>query len=109
LKPRIAPAALISVEPRSDNREPVFVAVMDYFVAQHNLVEPLYRMDKEGKLDAEAADTSEGRAFIEGQLIKGGQMLGALWLTAYRNAGPDVYLRTQLLKRKADPTAPLTD
>jgi hypothetical protein len=26
-------------------------------------------------------------------------MLSSLWLTAYRNAEPDAYLRTQLLKR----------
>lgn len=99
--PRTAPAKLISVEPRNDGREPVFVAIMDYLLAQHALVEPLYRMEKDGKFNADAADHSAGRAFIEDQLLKGGHMLGSLWLTAWRNAGPDVYLRTQLLKRQA--------
>jgi len=106
LKPRVKPARLISVEPRTDQREPVFVAVMDYFVDQHALVEPLYQMEKAGKFNADATDTTEGRAFIERQLLRGGEMLGALWLTAYRNAGPDVFLRTQLLKRKAAVPAP---
>jgi hypothetical protein len=101
IKPRVLPAELLPVTPRADQREPVFVAVMNYFIEQHALVEPLYRLDKDGKLDAKSPDTSVGRAFIEGQLLKGGHMLGSLWLTAYRNAGPDVYLRTQLLKRKA--------
>ena len=101
LRPRVKPAQLIPVEPRNDKREPVFVAVMDYFKAQFALVEPLYRMDRDGKFNADSGDTAEGRAFIEGQLIKGGEMLGALWLTAYKNAGPDVFLRTQLLKRKS--------
>ena len=101
LTPRVTPAKLLSVEPRTDERDPLFVAVMDYFLAQHALVEPLYQMEKEGKFNTDAGVAPEGRAFIEGQLLKGGEMLGALWLTAYRNSGPDVFLRTQLLKRKA--------
>lgn len=104
LTARVVPARLIPVEPRADQREPVFAAVMEYFVAQHALVEPLYRMDLEGKLKLDTAGAADGQAFLEGQLVKAGQMLGGLWLTAYRNAGPDVYLRTQLLKRKAAAT-----
>ena len=105
LTPRVTPAKLLSVDPRTDERDPLFVAVMDYFSAQHALVEPLYQLEKEGKFDTDKGVPSEGRAFIEGQLLKGGEMLGALWLTAYRNAGPDVFLRTQLLKRKAGSSA----
>jgi hypothetical protein len=103
---RVKPAALIPVEPRSDERDPVFVAVMDYVLAQHARVEPLYRMEKEGKFSPEAADHAEGRAFIEGQFLAGGQMLGSLWVTAWRNAGPDVYLRAQLAKRQGGAAAP---
>jgi hypothetical protein len=105
LTPRVKSARLLSVEPRADNRDPLFVAVMDYFLAQHALVEPLYRLEKAGKLNADTADLSEGRAFIEGQLLKGGEMLGTLWLSAYRHAGPDVYLRTELLRRKTGAAA----
>jgi hypothetical protein len=104
LAPKVQLAKLISVEPRSDQRDPVFVAVFDYLLAQNALVEPLYRMEKDGKFKADGPDVAEGRAFIETQLLKGGHMLGALWLTAWRTAGPDIYLRTQLLKRKAAPT-----
>ena len=100
IAPRVKPARLIPVEPRNDGRDPVFVAVMDYLLEQHAQVEPLYRMEKAGKFSADAADRSEGRAFIEKQLLAGGQMLGALWVTAWRNAGPDVYLRAQLAKRQ---------
>lgn len=98
---KVPTATLIRVEPRNDQRDPVFVAILDFVVAQHALVEPLYALEKAGKLKVESPDSVEGRAFIEGQLRKGGEMLASLWLTAWRNAGPDVFLRTQLLKRKA--------
>jgi hypothetical protein len=101
LTPRMQPAGLLRVEPRTDGRDPVFVAIMDYLLAQHALVEPLYRLEKAGKLPGRSGDPAEGRAFIEGQLAKGAQMLSSLWLTAWRNAGPDVYLRAHHLKRKA--------
>jgi hypothetical protein len=41
-------------------------------------------------------------------MLKGGNMLGSIWLTAYRGAVPDTYLRTNLLKRQnaAAPTQP---
>ena len=101
LAPRVRPASPLSVEPRNDGRDPVFVAVMDYVIAQHALVEPLYEMDKDGKFRFDSPEVAEGRAFIDGQLLKAGEMLGALWVTAWRNAGPDIFLRTYLTKRKA--------
>jgi hypothetical protein len=99
LTPRLAAARVFPMEPRSDNREPLFVAVMEYFLAQHALVEPLYRLEKAGQFNADSADNSEGRAFIERQFLRGGEMLGSLWLSAYRHAGPDVYLRAELARR----------
>ncbi len=102
---RVEPAKMLAVEPRNDGRDPVFVAVMDYVLTQHAQVEPLYRMEKEGRFSAEAADHAAGRAFIEKQLLAGGQMLGSLWVTAWRNAGPDVYLRAQLAKRQGGAAA----
>ena len=36
-----------------------------------------------------------------GQMLKGAQMLGELWLTAWQHAPPDRYLEGQLAKRKA--------
>lgn len=108
---RIKPAQLLSVAAQPDGRDPVFVAVMDYLLAQNQMVEPLYALEKAGKFNNAVEKTArmqpvpgpvsdEGRAFIEGQLLKGGQMVSALWLTAWRNAGPDVYLRGQLIKRQ---------
>lgn len=99
---RVTPASAISLALREDGRDPMFVAVMDYLLAQHELVEPLYQLEKEGKLShgRDEAIVPEGRAFVEGQLLKGGQMLGAIWLAAWKNAVPDTYLRAQLVKRQ---------
>ena len=99
--PRIAPAQPLSLVARADGRDPFFVAVMDYLLEQNKLVEPLYALDKAGKFRIETAPpTPEGRAFVEGQLLKGGQMLAAIWLTAWRNAPADTYLRGELVKRQ---------
>jgi hypothetical protein len=107
---RVQPAGPIATAQRPDGRDPVFVAVFDYLLEGSRLVEPLYQMEKAGKFSREKdqAVMPEGRAFIEGQLLKGGQMLGAIWLTAWKNAVPDTYLRSSLLKRQgiAAPTVP---
>jgi hypothetical protein len=113
IAPKVTPAQPLVLAPRADGRDPMFAAVMDYLLAQFQLVEPLYQLEKAGKLsnEQEKADRNRqqfagpvdpaGRAFIEGQLLKGGEMLGALWLTAWKQAAPDVRLRAQLLKRSA--------
>ncbi|MDB6093051.1 MAG: Nuclease [Verrucomicrobia bacterium] len=114
---RIAPAQALPLPPRTDGRDPLFVAVMEYAIAQSALVEPLYKLEKAGKLSDEAEKNDqplvlhgpvdpEGRAFVEGQLLKGGQMLASIWITAWRNTVPDSYLRAQLLKRQAAKAAP---
>jgi hypothetical protein len=116
---KVAPAKSLSIAARADKRDPVFVAVMDYLIAQNKLVEPLYQLDKAGKLSDELEKTDrtkphpgpvdpEGRAFVEGQLLKGGEMLADLWTTAWRNAVPDIYLRGQLIKRQLAGAPPTT-
>lgn len=103
---RIAPAQPISLTARADARDPLFVAVVDFFLTQSKQVEPIYQLEKEGKLGhGEQALAPEARAFIESRLLEGGQMLGAIWLTAYRNAVPDTYLRSALIKRQTGGTA----
>lgn len=100
--PRVTEAKAISLAPRADGREPLFVAVMDYLIASQKKVEPLYAMDKESKFRIKdgAAPTQEGRDFITGRLLTGGEMLAAIWVTAWRSAPPDTYLRGQLIKRQ---------
>lgn len=104
VRSKVRPAQGLPTLPGDDGRDPVFDAVMAYVIAQNAQVEPLYRLEKAGKLGPEGADLTEGRAFICEQLKKGGEMLGALWLTAWQNTVPDVYLRDQLLKRQAAAT-----
>ena len=101
LLPRISAAQPLVLAAAPGERDPVFTAAMNYLVEQHQFVEPLYALEKTGALKAEVAATSvEGRAFIEERLLTGGRMLGSLWLTAWRQAGPDTYLRAQLLRRQ---------
>jgi len=115
LQGRITPAPSLSVAAQPDGRDPVFVAVMNYLIAQNQLVEPLYQLEKAGKLsdEQEKADRTkthpgpvdpEGRAFVEGQLLKGGEMLASIWSTAWHNAPPDTFLRAQLIKRQIGAT-----
>jgi hypothetical protein len=101
IAPTLRTARPISVTPRRDGRDPVFVAVMNYLLKQHAQVGPLYRLEQAGRLnhDDRPADP-KGRAFIEGQLRRGGEMLGALWLTAWRTAPRDTFLSAQLHQRR---------
>ena len=102
-----AKPAHILETPASD-RDPVFTDVLAYLSATHAQVEPLYQLDQTGALKADTPDKPDapGRAFISEQLLRGGEMLSSLWLTAYQRAEPDVYLKAQLLKRQAETAAP---
>jgi len=99
--PGVKPAAPLSLAPRADGRDPVWVAILDYLQESNRRVEPLYQLEKAGPLKMYGPPTTEGRAFIDAQLLRGGEMLGALWLTAWRHAGPDTYLQSELVKRNA--------
>ena len=105
---RVASAQAIGLMVQADARDPMFVAVMNYLLAQQKLVEPLYVLEKAGKFSREKTEAvaPEGRDFIEARLLAGGNMLGSIWLTAWKQAGPDVYLRAQLLKRQLAVAAP---
>jgi hypothetical protein len=82
----------------------MFRDAVAYLVEQNKLVEPLYELDKEGKLTGEGDRGREGRAFLDGQLVKAGQMLGDIWYTAWREAPEDQYLQKQLQERNAAQT-----
>jgi len=82
-------------------QDDLFKQVMAYLLETEKQVEPLYQMNKEGKLTPENESSKEGRAFLDGQLIKGGQMLGDLWYSAWQQAAEDRYLVRQLQERQA--------
>ncbi|MBX3736640.1 MAG: hypothetical protein KF715_08130 [Candidatus Didemnitutus sp.] len=102
LKARVAVAEPMPLPARADGRDPVFVAAVDYVVAQHAKVEPLYQLEKAKLLGngPELPVTPEGRAFFEGQLLTGADMLARLWVTAWKSAPLDSYLREQLVRRQ---------
>ncbi len=81
----------------------MFRDAVAYVVAQNKLVEPLYELEKEGKLTGRGDKGLEGRAFLDGQLVKAGQMLGDIWYTAWLEAPEDQYLQRTLQERNAAP------
>ena len=100
MESKLRPAQLVTINNRSAKPEEMFQAAMAFILDQHKLLEPLYQMDKDGKLSGEGEKGMEGRAFLEGQLVKSGQMLGDIWYSAWQQAPPDTFLKAQLAKRK---------
>jgi len=95
---KIQPAARI---PNADDPETFFHYVVAYLVEQNKFVGPLYEMDKNGQLSGVGDKGMEGVPFLDGQLVKAGQMLGDIWLTAWLEAPGDTYLEKQLQQRNA--------
>jgi hypothetical protein len=106
LAPRARPARLLGANPLPGARDAMFPEVMHYLEAQHERVEPLYQLEKAGGLKADGSTGGfDGREFIEEQLLRGGEMLGSIWFTAWRSAPPDHFLLDHLARRKAAPPA----
>jgi len=97
---KVRPARLVSSVESQGIHTNVFPVVMTYLLDQFKLVGPLYELEKEGKLSSTGEVSRSGHDFIAAQMVKGGQMLGDLWLTAWHYAPPDIYLKAQLAKRK---------
>jgi hypothetical protein len=100
LRARLRPARVLTRDSGASSTN-VFPAVMGYLREQFKEVEPLYRLEKAGKLSGRREKSDEGYNFITGQMLRASQMLGDLWLTAWRQAPPDLFLRSALAKRKA--------
>lgn len=99
LRPRVRPAKSIWPDRQSGS---AFNESMQFILAQFQEVERTYELDRDGKLSPGRGDASEGRAFIGGQLLKGGQFLGDLWLSAWQSAPLDTYLTNELKRRGAN-------
>ncbi len=100
LKSKLHPAHLVSIQGRNAQPEEMFQATMLFIIEQQKLVEPLYQMEREGKLSGDGDTVKEGAAFLGGQLVKAGQQLGDIWFSAWKQAPPDSYLSGQLVRRK---------
>ena len=106
LAPRARPARMLATNPLAGTRDAMFTEVMRYLETQYQRMEPLYQLEKAGGFKADSAPGSlDGREFIDEQLLRGGEMLGSLWLTAWRAAPPDDFLNRQLARRAAGPVA----
>jgi len=101
LRAKLRPAKLLLGPQSGAAATNVFQPVMAYLVEQFKQVEPLYKLEKAGKLSGRRELSQEGHDFITGQMLKASQMLGDLWLTAWQQAPPDMFLRSALAKRKA--------
>lgn len=95
---KIRPAEHIGDPGRMDG---IFRVALKYIMEQNALVEPLYQLEKDGKLSGAGENGLAGRAFLEAQLVRAGQMLGNIWLTAWLDAPEDVYLENQLKARNS--------
>ena len=88
--------------PRKDAPD-IFSQVKQYIMDGNAEVVPLYQLEKEGKLFGQGEAGKAGREFLTQQLVKGGQMLGDLWETAWETAEEDHYLGNQLRTRAHPP------
>jgi hypothetical protein len=86
---------------RALDADGIFAEAVDFVVQANKLVEPLYAMDRDGKLSNKPGRGAEGRAFLEGQILKSSQLLGDIWLTAWRTAPQDTFLEKVLRDRAA--------
>jgi hypothetical protein len=102
MKTKLRPAQLVSLHERSARPEEMFQAVMTFIMDQQKLVEPLYQMDKDGRFSGEGETGLQGRAFLEAQLMKSGQLLGDIWFSAWEQAPADTFLKAQLARRKRE-------
>jgi hypothetical protein len=102
LESKLRPAQPVAINGHRAKPEEMFQAAMVFIMEQNKLVEPLYQTEKEGQLSGEGETGLRGRAFLEGQLLKSGQFLGDIWYSAWQQAGPDTFLRTQLARRKQE-------
>ena len=100
LEGKLRPAQIVSLNGHPAKPEEMFQAGVTFLVEQNKLVEPLYQMEKDGRLSGEGEKGLEGKAFLEGQLLKAGQMLGDIWYSAWQQAPPDTFLAGQLARRK---------
>jgi hypothetical protein len=106
LRRKLRPARLLSSGESFGPQTNLFPLVIAYLLEQHRQVEPLYQLEKAGKLSGREL-SEEGHNFITGQMLRAAQMLGDLWLTAWRQAPPDQSLRSALARRKlAESTRP---
>ena len=102
LEGKLRPAHRVTLGDHEAKPPEMFAVAMAFILEQNKLVEPLYQLEKDGKLSGEGETGAQGRPFLEAQLVKSAQLLGDVWLSAWEHAGPDAFLSGQLARRKHD-------
>ena len=100
LESRLRPATVLWPGDSKAVHADVFPETMRFILDQFILVEPLYQLEKEGRLTGDGELGRQAKPFLEGQILKAAQFLGDLWFTAWQQAPPDTFLRSQLARRK---------
>jgi hypothetical protein len=100
MQSKLRPAQRVLINGRPAKPEEMFQAAMLFIEDGNKLVEPLYQLEKDGKLSGEGEKGMEGEAFLEAQLLKSGQFLGDIWYSAWQQAPPDTFLKAQLARRQ---------
>jgi hypothetical protein len=101
LRAKLRPAAPLVLDGAAvRDAEDVFRLVMRFIAEQHKLVEPLYEMNKDGRLSGNGEKGMEGFPVLSNQISLSAQLLGDLWLTAWQSAPVDNFLKNQLATRK---------
>jgi hypothetical protein len=103
LETKLHPAQLVAINGRPAKPEETFQAAVLFLIEQNKLVEPLYQLDKDGKLSGNGDAGLEGKAFLEKQLAKSAQLLADIWYSAWQQAPPDTFLQGMLARRNRAP------
>jgi hypothetical protein len=99
---QLRPAKTLMLQGREARPIEMFEVALDFILAQQKQVEPLYKLEKAGKLSGNGQVGVEGRPFLEGQLVKAAQLLADYWYSAWQQAPPDSFLESQLARRHQD-------
>lgn len=102
LMQRVRPARLAWDGDPKTPRTNVFALSFEYVRQQFDKVQPLYQLEKDGKLAGELPAGADGREFLLNQLLTAGQLLGDFWFSAWQQAPPDAFLQVYLARRKIE-------
>src|SRR5439155_1075754 len=100
LEGKLRPSQIVSINGHPAKPEEIFQAAVLFVVEQNKLVEPLYQMDKDGRLSGTGEKGLQGKPFLEGQLVKSAQLLADIWYSAWQQAPPDTFLEGRLAERQ---------
>lgn len=97
---KVKPAKVIPKPAGQPNIPAAFPEALRFLGEQFKTMELTYQMEKDGKFSGNGAKGKEGMAFLSEQMLKSGQFLGDLWLTAWQQSPPDNFLKSQLARRQ---------